>query len=616
MNRFSTVRIAAARPEVKPGAVSANAESCLRLIRRAEKEGVDVVVFPELCLTGYTCADLFYQTELLTAAEQALKELRHRTTGLGVTAILGLPLLHEGRLYNVAAVIRCGRIFGFVPKTHLPNTGEFYEKRWFTPGGEGGQRDGVPFGTDLVFESDMMKFAVEICEDLWGPVPPSVRSAVNGAQVLFNLSAGNELTGKSAYRRQLVLQHSARCIAAYAYAGAGPGESSTDLVFSGELIIGVNGREAGFGNRFDFGEELISAEVDLEVLDYDRRRHPSFYSEPEAPVRTISIGGLNLGFQHRAPVAAHPFVPCDAAEVLAIQSTGLATRLRNTGIKKVVLGLSGGLDSTLALIVCIEAFRRLALDSSGIHVLTMPGFGTTGSTRTLAHTLARETGILLEEINITDICSGQFRLLGHDGTTPDITYENVQARQRTQFLMNRANQLGAFVVGTGDLSEVALGWCTFAGDHISHYGVNAGVPKTLIRHLITSFAVTPKSVPLRKALLAVADLPVSPELTPPKDGEIAQKTEEIVGPYELHDFFLYYRIRYGFSGEKIEFLANRAFGESYTAKDISKWYEMFIRRFTSQQYKRNCFPEGPKVGPVNLSPRGDWRMPGDSAIIG
>jgi NAD+ synthase (glutamine-hydrolysing) len=637
--KFGYCRVAAAVPAVKPGAVDANIDSMLRSVRQGVEAGADVLVFPELCITGYTCADLFYQDTLLAGARRGLDRFLRETRQVPALLIVGMPLAAEGLLLNCAVLCRGGRVCGVVPKTHLPNTGEFYEQRWFSSGAEfsgGGVTLGgveAPAGTDLMFHfSDLPDFGVgvELCEDLWSVIPPSAYLALRGALLICNLSASNELVGKFTYRHELVRQQSARCICAYVYSGAGAGESTTDLVFGGDAVIAENGRELGHGARFFRGETLLVRDIDCQWLYFERRRNKVFQgSRGAAPaVRRVDIGSAPAAVIRNKdlaglarPVEAHPFVPADEGartlrceEIFAIQSSGLATRLEHTGCKKAVVGLSGGLDSSLALLVAVEAFERIGVPRSGIHALTMPGFGT--SERTLRNTreLARTLGVALEEIDISDACRRHLQDIGHSGDAHDTAFENAQARERTQILMNRANMLGALVVGTGDLSELALGWCTYNGDHMSMYGVNCGVPKTLVRYLIRWVAEHRAGEDAARVLLDILDTPVSPELLPvDENGAIAQKTEDIIGPYELHDFFLHCTVRCGHSPEKTRHLAKIAFAGTYAAPVIAKWQKVFVRRFFAQQFKRSCMPDGPKIGSVSLSPRGDWRMPSDAS---
>lgn len=631
--QFGYCRVGAAVPLVRPGAVSENIASMAALARKAAESGTDVLVFPELCVTGYTCADLFFQPSLLDAAEKGFELFLKKIWQCDTLFVVGMPLRSDGMLFNCAVVCRQGNILGVVPKTFLPNTREFYEKRWFSAAGMSLSRsiqvcdEEVPFGADLIFKSLGIRecaVGIELCEDLWSPVPPCTRLALNGATILCNLSASNELVGKSEYRRSLVCQQSARCLAAYVYAGAGPGESSTDLVFGGHALIAENGALLGENQRFSREPDLLLADIDVEYLAFERRQN-SAYAQCAAraePVRKIVYDAAD-----ETPVCngllrnidRWPFVPADdagrgsrCAEVFAIQSTGLATRLLHSCHRNVVVGLSGGLDSALALLVAVEAFERAGLERAGIHAVTMPGFGTTAHTRQNAERLCEGLGLTLERIDISAASRQHLTDIGHSGEVLDTTYENAQARERTQVLMDKANMLEALVVGTGDLSELALGWCTYNGDHMSMYGVNSGVPKTLVRHIVAWFA-DHRAVPsTAEALRAILATPVSPELLPAdSQGHIAQKTEETLGPYELHDFFLYHFVRRGASADKIRFLANIAFAGIYAEEQIDKCLMLFKKRFFSQQFKRSCMPDGPKVGSINLSPRGDWRMPSD-----
>ena len=640
-------------PCVRPADVKGNLESIQRVYAEAIKGGAQAIVFPELCLTGYTCADLFYQPALLAAAEQALADFISfaRSRG-GALVAVGLPIRMGGRIFNCAAVIANGELMGVVPKTYLPSTHEFYESRWFASALEATATEitlcgkTVPFGNDLVFDTGAAVYGVEICEDMWTANPPSTRLTLRGANVILNLSGSNELIGKTDYRRALVVGQSARCLCAYVYTGAGVGESTTDLVFGGHTLIAENGTLLAEGKRFVRGEHLTLADLDVGFLDFDRSANFAYRQAANATpsVRRIGlsqdVSGLNPDTQTpKKPntdpllrfVDPHPFVPSASAdrnarceEILAIQSTGLATRLEAIRCKHVVIGLSGGLDSALALLVCVEAFDRLGLDRKGIHAFTMPGFGTTKRTKGNAEKLCEGLGVPLETIDITPMARQHLKDLGRDESVKDITYENTQARGRTYLLMNKANQLGGLVIGTGDLSELALGWCTYNGDHMSMYGVNAGVPKTLVKYIVRWYAEriaeegTDKSTAhhssliVHRSLLDILDTPVSPELLPANaDGTIAQVTEDKVGPYELHDFFLYHFLRRGASKEKIAFLANIAFKGAYDEAFIAKWLDVFFKRFYQQQFKRSCMPDGPKVGSLNLSPRGDWRMPSD-----
>jgi NAD+ synthase (glutamine-hydrolysing) len=632
---FGYCRVGAAVPLVRPGAVAANITSLTILAKKAAEAGVDVLVFPELCVTGYTCGDLFFQQALLDAAEKGLSTFLKKIWQFDTLFILGMPVRLDGMLFNCAVACRQGNILGVVPKTHLPNTREFYEQRWFSSAASTQAKtihvcdEEVPFGTDLIFQSlgaAACSVGIEICEDLWSPVPPCTRQALNGARVLCNLSASNELVGKHEYRRDLVLQQSARCLSAYVYAGAGPGESSTDLVFGGHAMIAENGRMLAENHRFEREPNLVMADVDLAFLTFERRQNKSYSlcASQAEPIRTVVYDAadeetVSSGLMRN--IEQRPFVPSDEAsrnrrceEIFAIQSTGLATRLLHMNCRHVVVGLSGGLDSALALLVICEAFERVGFERSGIHAITLPGFGTSG--RTLANTLRLCEGlnVPLERIDITAACTQHLSDIGHSGVAHDVAYENTQARERTQILMNRANMLGALVIGTGDLSELALGWCTYNGDHMSMYGVNSGVPKTLVRYLVRWVADHRANMMTAAALTDILATPVSPELLPPDAyGKISQKTEDVIGPYELHDFFLYHFVRCGAPVEKIRFLAGVAFKNSYSAAEIDRWLGLFFKRFFAQQFKRSCMPDGPKVGSINLSPRGDWRMPSDAS---
>ncbi|MEY3829106.1 MAG: hypothetical protein RL636_807 [Verrucomicrobiota bacterium] len=632
-HQFGFVTVAAASPSLRLGDPAANALLVIQALEKASAEGAEIVVLPELCLTGYSCGDLFGQRTLLQGALKGLGQVTEATARLGVTALVGLPLEVSGRLFNAAAFISRGKILGIVPKTHLPNTGEFYEQRWFASARVAPVKEidllgqTVPFGTDLLFQASDLPdcvVGIEICEDLWAVEPPSGAQALAGATLLCNLSASDELLTKAAYRRDLVRAQSARCLAAYVYAAAGAGESSTDIVYSGHGLISENGGVLGESERFRFELSLVVSQIDVDKLQAERRRNSTFFGAPatlQPRVRSFELGhptGTTPKLRRR--FSQHPFVPSDAhrrdehsQEIFAIQSTGLARRLRHTGARHVVIGVSGGLDSTLALLVLLEAFGRLGLDRKGIIGVTMPGPGTTVRTRMNALKLMEALGVTAREIPIGAAVEQHLADIQHPPGKHDVTFENAQARERTQVLMDVANQAGGFVVGTGDLSEAALGWCTFNADHISMYHVNIGVPKTLVRHLV-SWAAHARHVGHERALLEdIVATPVSPELLPPGgDGEIAQQTEMLVGPYELHDFFLYHVIRNGFRPAKVLWLAEHAFPGKYDQTEIRHWLRTFLTRFFSQQYKRSVMPDGPKVGSVALSPRGDWRMPSDA----
>ena len=640
MTEYGYVRIGTAVPRVRVANVSHNIQSMSTLACAGGEQQCDVLLFPELCITGYTCADLFQQTTLLSAAQEGLDSFLQETRGNPALIAAGLPVVRNGQLYNCAAVMHRGALLGIVPKTFIPGYKEYYEPRWFTSGDATGVGTVnicgrvVPFGADLLFQADAdaaFCVGVEICEDLWAPIPPSCRLALGGAHILLNLSASNDLVGKAAYRNELVRQQSARCLAAYAYCSAGVGESSTDLVFGGQCSVAENGTVLVENERFRRREDLVTADVDVHFLEHERIRSVTFgqavreYGAAPPEFRRLAFASDDarpLPADLRRPLDPHPFVPAGAAalegrcrEIFAIQSNALATRLEHTGLKSVVLGLSGGLDSTLALLVVVEAFRDLDLELGGIHCYTLPGFGTSERTRGNVERLCRELDLPLESVDIREVCQLQLRDLGHSGAPEDVAYENVQARQRTQFLMNKANMLQGMVIGTGDLSELALGWCTYNGDHMSMYAVNAGVPKTLVRFIVRYVADHWAEQNAADVLHDIVDTPITPELLPPdKSGEIAQITEDVIGPYELQDFFLYNTVRCGFPPEKTYALANRAFADTYSATEIRRWQGVFYRRFFSQQFKRSCLPDGPKVGTVALSPRGDWRMPSDASV--
>ncbi|GHC00604.1 NAD(+) synthase [Cerasicoccus arenae] len=632
---YGFLRVALVSPELRVADVPFNTQQILAAWKNAADSGARLIVFPELCLTGYSCADLFYDRTLRAAAWDALQDLRDASVDFPAAAVVGLPVATQSRLFNVAALIAGGQILGFVPKTHLPNYGEFYEQRWFSSATElmadtlDCDDEWIPIGTDLIFHIDGKPdytLAIEICEDLWAVEPPSGKHALAGANVIVNPSASNELLGKADYRRSLVSQQSARSFTAYLYASAGPGESTTDVVYSGHCIAAENGHILAESERFNFETQSLTVDIDLEHMTQDRLRNSSFAeSMAGRDYRLISVSIPEapepppLPLQRRVP--SLPFVPSDMVrraercrEIFAIQATGLAKRLRHTGSKRIILGVSGGLDSTLALLAAVHAFDKLGLDRKGILSVTMPGFGTTGRTKNNATKLAEVLGTELRTISIEAASRQHFADIGHDEAVHDVVYENTQARERTQILMNLANKEGGFVLGTGDLSEAALGWCTYAGDHISMYHVNVGVPKTLVRYIVDWCADELFADVAQAILHDIADTPISPELLPlTDDGQLQQKTEETVGPYELHDFFLYQIVRFGYAPRKVLFLATQAFAETYDAATIKRWLATFYRRFFSQQFKRSCFPDGPKVGTVSLSPRGDWRMPSDAS---
>ena len=628
---YGFVKVASAVPSVKVADCRYNILQIESLIAQAEGKGIEVICFPELSITAYTCGDLFSQQLLLDEAEMALISLLDFTRSLNIISIVGFPLPYRGTLLNCAAVIQKGKILGLVPKTYLPNYKEFYEQRWFTSGTTFpdssvkicGQQ--VPLGNNLIFQSSNFSFGVEICEDVWAPIPPSSIAALRGAEIIFNLSADNEGIGKHQYLKSLLAQQSARCLSGYVFSGCGFGESSQDLVFAGKAFIYENGSLLCEGERFSLKEQLITSEIDVERLRMERQVNTTFAANMNqcdlSQVRYIDTELIvPKEFKLSRTFDPSPFVPKGEAlnerckEIFAIQTQGLAKRLVHTHAQNVIVGISGGLDSTLALLVCVKTFDLLGLSRKNIIGITMPGFGTTGRTYNNAIHLMKELGITIREISIKEACLQHFKDLDIDPNVHDVTYENSQARERTQILMDAANQSNGLVIGTGDLSELALGWATYNGDHMSMYGVNASIPKTLVRHLVHWVAMQEMDDTCRETLLDIIDTPISPELIPAdENGEIQQKTEDPVGPYELHDFFLYYTLRFGFRPAKIYMIAQEAFKDSYTDEVIKKWLTIFFRRFFAQQFKRSCLPDGPKVGSCSLSPRGDWRMPSDAS---
>ncbi len=626
------IRVAAACPITKVADIDFNVEKIKECIETSLKDNSKLIVFPELCITSYTCGDLFLQQQLLLKAEEGLRELCNFSLNKDILISIGAPLIFNNCLYNCAFIIFNGKILGIVPKSYIPNYTEFYEKRWFTEGYnivdkyvDLSFQNNIPFGVNLIFKSSNLKFGFEVCEDLWTVIPPSSNLSLLGANIIGNLSASNELVSKASYRKAIVQSQSARCMCSYVYSSSGVFESTTDLVFSGHLIIGENGIILNENERFQRDNEVISYIIDIDKLNNERLKNLSFRDASRlSPFKALEI---NFTFINTKPsifdryIDKHPFVPTNekereerSKEIFNIQAAGLAKRLNHTGIPKTVIGISGGLDSTLALLVCVKTLDMLNLPRKNIIAITMPGFGTTDRTYNNALILCKELGVELREINIVNACLQHFKDIGHPIEVHDVTYENVQARERTQILMDISNKEGALLVGTGDLSELALGWATYNGDHMSMYSVNCSIPKTLVRYLVKYVADKEVSGDVSNVLLDILDTPVSPELLPKDNkGEIAQKTEDIVGPYELHDFFLYYFIRQNAIPEKILFLAKEAFKEEYSDMIIEKWFDKFIKRFFTQQFKRSALPDGPKVGTISLSPRGDWRMPSDAS---
>ena len=638
---YGFFRVAAAVPILKVGDVAYNTGEVLYLLERAHEEDVALLVFPELCLTGYTCADLFLQKELRDAVVRSLGELVQRSKNFRPIFVVGLPLMIQGKLYNIAAVIHNGELYGLVPKTNLPNYREFYEARWFASARDliareiqlpiSGRLYPVAVGADLLFNIPAidLTFGVEICEDLWVPIPPSSLQAQNGALLHLNLSASNAVVGKADYRRQLVAQQSARNVAGYVYASSGVHESTTDVVFDGHALIAENGSILAESERFRRNQHLLKADIDLDYLLHDRATQNTFPgSTPDIAkreFRTITLIAWPAELRDlKREINSMPFVPSRAPEreirckeIFSIQVAGLAKRLERTAAQgkepKLVLGLSGGLDSTLALLVAVEVFEMKRIPLSNIYSFSLPGFGTTKRTKSNSEALARALGATFEEVSIVATVRRELKDLQHSGEQ-DTAFENAQARYRTNFLMTKANQIGGMLLGTGDLSELALGWCTFGGDHISFYNPNCGIPKTLVKYLVQYVAETQANKDAKKALLDILATPISPELIKPKKGKISQKTEELIGPYELHDFFLYHFVRWGAPPEKIYYLAHCAWRHKYSRDEIIKWLIVFLKRFFAAQWKRSVATDGPKVGSVSLSPRGDWRMPSDAEV--
>lgn len=628
MNNHGFIRVASAIPTLKVADCFYNTTEIENLIQESYKKGVSIVVFPELSVSGYTCSDLFLKPLLLEKSEEALAKLLHNTSSLDIVFIVGMPLAIGNFIANVAVVCHKGKIMGVIPKTYLPNYREFYEKRWFSSSKEIAQEQvllcnqQVPFGIDLLFQIGKTKFGIEICEDLWAVVPPSSSACLQGADIIFNLSASPVLAGKYQYVRSLIAQQSARCLSGYVYASCGLGESTTDVAFASNGLIYESGTLLANSQTFSLDSQLVVSEIDVERIHTERLVNSTFKEQVGEILQDESY--LFVPINHIAQdlntlfrtVSAKPF---DAQEdhchdVFNTQVLGLISRLKHINCKKVVLGISGGLDSTLALLVCVETFKKMGISTESIIGVTMPGFGTTDRTYQNALTLMKKLGISIREISIKEACLQHFKDIGHDVSCKDITYENTQARERTQILMDVANKENAIVIGTGDLSELALGWATYNGDHMSMYNVNVDVPKTLVLSLVNWVAEKSQSDCVKEVLKDILATPISPELLPASSqGKILQKTESLVGPYELHDFFLFYFLRHGFGPKKIYFLATLAFKDIFPKEEIIKWLEVFVKRFFSQQFKRSCLPDGPKVGAVALSPRGDWKMPSDAS---
>ncbi len=620
------IKVAAATPDIRVADTAFNTGEIIKKMKEAAENGAKIIVFPELCITGYTCGDLFTQDILLEQAKVGLCRIAEETKELEAIIFVGCPLAVDGELYNTAAALNKGKILGFTTKTFLPNYGEFYEMRQYTPGPEEVRMirfagEEIPFGPQILFESietEGLILAAEICEDVWSPIPPSIKAALEGAVILVNCSASDETIGKDRYREELIKGQSARLIAGYVYANAGEGESTTDVVFGGHNLIAENGTILKASRRFS--NETIYSEIDIKRLLSERRKNTTFRSAAKKTLKVVPFSVKEEEATLTRTFSSAPFVPQDereraarCEEILSIQAMGLKKRLVHTKASGAVVGISGGLDSTLALLVTAKAFDMIGIPRSQIKAVTMPCFGTTDRTYKNACQMSRKLGASLLEVPIREAVTVHFRDIGHDLNDHSVTYENGQARERTQVLMDLANKDGGLVIGTGDMSELALGWATYNGDHMSMYGVNASVPKTLVRHLVQYYADTCRDEELQKILLDVLDTPVSPELLPPEDGQIAQKTEDLVGPYELHDFYLYYVLRFGYEPSKIYRIAKRAFEGVYDEETILKWLKKFYWRFFSQQFKRSCLPDGPKVGTVALSPRGDWRMPSDAS---
>lgn len=628
MNNYGFIKVATGVPKVKVANPDYNKEQIIKLIDKANEQNVKILITPELSISAYTCADLFFQDTLLDQCEKALYEITEYTKEIDIALVVGMPVRYKNALYNCAVIMLRGEILGIIPKQYIPIHNEFYEKRWFASGRDVYDEikianQTVPFGQMLFKLREDLTVGIEVCEDLWVPIPPSSNLALSGANLILNISASNEVVSKDEYRTNLIVSQSAKCLCGYMYVSAGVHESTTDLLFGGSSVIAENGILLNKGKRFERENELTCAYVDMGKLNFQRRQNMSFndnkreYDMEYDVIEKTFIDNEISDFDRY--VDAHPFIPSDenlrierCNEIFSIQSSALAKRLEHTGLKKLVVGISGGLDSTLALLVASETMKLLNLPSENIIGITMPGFGTTDRTYTNALDLMKSLNVTIKEISIKEAATLHMKDIEHDINIHDITYENTQARERTQILMDMANKNGAILVGTGDLSEMALGWCTYNGDHMSMYGVNASVPKTLVSHLVRTVAMI-SDEKTKEILLDILDTPISPELLPPtKDGKIEQKTEDNIGPYELHDFFLYNFIRCGAKKNKLHFLAKQAFKEKYSDEVIEKWLNNFMRRFFISQFKRSCTPDAPKVGSVSLSPRGDFRMPSDA----
>ncbi len=633
MKDYGFIRVAGAVPNVEVADIDYNKNEIIKIIEKAHKESIDILVFPELSLTGYTSGDLFFQNILLEKTLKSIVEIKKESKGKEMLIFIGAPLYKDGSLYNTAVAINNGKLLGVVPKSFIPNYNEFYEKRWFSSGKNIKnskitiEEESIPFGTDILFKYDKLslKIGVEICEDLWAPITPSQEHSINGANLIVNLSASNDIVGKSIFREQLVSQQSAKCISGYVYSSAGYGESTTDLVFGGNVIISENGKIIENDKNYSLEEKLIYNEIDIKKINNDRIKNTVFGDSIKfnENYKLIDIElNKKSNYELKRSINPYPFIPDNekdieerCSEIFSLQTMALAKRIQHIDAKSLLIGISGGLDSTLALLVSVLTSDLLNINRKFVKGITMPGFGTTERTYKNAIGLMKELGVDYEEISIKDASIQHFKDIKHDLKNYNVVYENTQARERTQILMDKANQSSGIVVGTGDLSELALGWATYNGDHMSMYGINSGIPKTLIRYVIKWLSRNKFNDEIKGILLDILGTPVSPELLPPDDrGIIKQKTEEVVGPYELHDFFLYHTVRNGFEPKKVYLLAQLAFKNIYDKETIKKWLKNFYKRFISQQFKRSCIPDGPKIGSVALSPRGDWRMPSDASV--